>query len=136
CVAAGEPLSPDIIESWKAGTDTLIRDGYGQTESTCMVGNLPDTKVKYGSMGKPTFLYDVIIADDDGHEVSVTEVGNICLKTPDGAVDGLFNGYAGAKGDENEVFKHSLYYTGDKAYYDEEGYIWFVGRDDDVIKAS
>src|SRR5699024_7497640 len=136
CVAAGEPLSPDIIESWKAGTDTLIRDGYGQTEATCMVGNLPDTEVKYGSMGKPTFLYDVIIADDDGHEVPVTEVGNICLKTPDGAANGLFNGYAGNMGDENEVFNHSLYYTGDKAYYDEEGYIWFVGRDDDVIKAS
>lgn len=136
CVAAGEPLTPDIIKSWKSGTDTLIRDGYGQTESTCMVGNLPNANVKYGSMGKPTFLYDIIIADDEGNEMEETEVGNICLQESGDMNSGLFDGYAGDKGEENKVFKHGLYYTGDKAYYDEDGYIWFVGRDDDVIKAS
>jgi acetyl-CoA synthetase len=136
CVAAGEPLSPDIIESWKKGTGMLIRDGYGQTESTCMVGNLPNADLKYGSMGKPTFLYDIVIADDDGTLMPETEVGNICLKFSEDKINGLFIGYEGDKGKEEDVFKHDLYYTGDKAYYDEEGYIWFVGRDDDVIKAS
>ncbi len=67
CVAAGEPLNPEVIEVWKTGTGLLIRDGFGQTESTCIVANLPGAKVKFGSMGKPTFLYDVVIADEQGN---------------------------------------------------------------------
>src|SRR5665647_73829 len=69
CVAAGEPLNPEIIEVWKKGTGITIRDGYGQTESTLLVANLPGEKIKYGSMGKPTFLYDIVIADEDGNEL-------------------------------------------------------------------
>jgi acetyl-CoA synthetase len=136
CVAAGEPLGPDIIDSWKEGTGILIRDGYGQTEATCMVANMPDTDVKFGSMGKPTFLYDIIIADEEGHKVPATETGNICLDLSEGMSAGLFKSYGQEEGDEDKVFKNGLYYTGDKAYRDEDGYIWFVGRDDDVIKAS
>ena len=136
CVAAGEPLNPEVIEIWKKGTGILIRDGYGQTESTCIVANLPDSKVKFGSMGKPTFLYDVVIADDNGLELPVSEEGNICVRTDTGKPNGIFADYFGEPEKKKAVFKHGLYYTGDKAYRDEDGYIWFVGRDDDVIKSS
>ncbi len=136
CVAAGEPLNPEIIEVWKKATGILIRDGYGQTEATALVGNLPGNKVKFGSMGKPTFLYDIVIADDDGNEVEVSEEGNICLRHDPNRVTGVFKTYLIDKEKNDAVFKHGLYYTGDKAYKDEEGYFWFVGRDDDVIKAS
>lgn len=136
CVAAGEPLNPEIIEVWKNATGLVIRDGYGQTESTAMVGNLPDSKVKYGSMGKPTFLYDIVIADDEGNELSPTEEGNICVRQHDKTVNGIFKTYLDDEERRAKVFKNGLYFTGDKAYKDEEGYLWFVGRDDDVIKAS
>lgn len=136
CVAAGEPLNPEIIEKWKQGTGLVVRDGYGQTESSLLAGNMPGSIIKYGSMGKPTFLYDIIIADDDGIEVPLLEEGNICVKMDDNKASGIFTGYFGDPEKNAKVFKHNLYYTGDKAYKDEEGYIWFVGRDDDVIKAS
>lgn len=136
CVAAGEPLNPEIIEVWKKGTGVIIRDGYGQTEATALVCNLPNTHVKFGSMGKPTFLYDVIIADDDGKEIQTLEEGNICLVHNNESINGIFKTYLLDTERHSLVFKHGLYYTGDKAYKDEEGYLWFVGRDDDVIKAS
>lgn len=136
CVAAGEPLNPDVIEKWKSGTGTLIRDGYGQTETTCLAANMPYAPVKYGSMGKPTFLYDLVIADDDGKEQPPLEEGHICVKQESGKPGGVFLDYLGDTERRARAFKHGLYYTGDKAYRDEEGYIWFVGRNDDVIKAS
>lgn len=136
CVAAGEPLNPEIIETWERGTGLVLRDGYGQTESSCLVANLPGSKLKFGSMGKPTFLYDVVIADESGNELPTSEEGNIAIKTNTGKPNGIFTEYLGEPEKKKEVFKHGLYYTGDKAYKDEEGYIWFVGRDDDVIKAS
>lgn len=136
CVAAGEPLNPEVIEIWKKGTGTLIRDGYGQTESTAMAANLPGRKLKFGSMGKPTFLYDIVIADDSGKEVPVNEEGNICVKHEENTVDGIFKTYLNDKERLKKVFRNGLYFTGDKAYQDEDGYLWFVGRDDDVIKAS
>ena len=137
CVAAGEPLNPEVIEEWKDGTGITIRDGFGQTESTCIVGNLPGDKIKFGSMGKPLFLYNVVIADDEGNIQEDNEEGNICIKMVQGeCINGIFKGYLFDKEKEKQAFKHGLYYTGDKAYRDSEGYIWFIGRDDDVIKAS
>ncbi|MBW3519734.1 acyl-CoA synthetase [Flavobacterium sp. NKUCC04_CG] len=136
CVAAGEPLNPEIIEQWKAGTGILIRDGFGQTESTCMIANLPGKKVKLGSMGKPTFLYDILIADDEGNSLPDNEEGNICVKTSAERLNGLFKGYLYDKERERQVFRNGVYFTGDKAYKDSDGYIWFIGRDDDVIKSS
>ncbi len=136
CVAAGEPLNPEIIEVWKKGTGTLLRDGYGQTEATALVANLPNTVVKFGSMGKPTFLYNVVIADDEGNEMVDLEEGNICLAYNKDSVNGIFKTYLNDSHRNKLVFKHGLYYTGDKAYKDEDGYLWFVGRDDDVVKAS
>lgn len=136
CVAAGEPLNPEVIEQWLKGTGITIRDGFGQTESSCMVGNLPGSQLKYGSMGKPLFLYDVVIADDEGNILPDSEEGNICVKTDTGRPNGIFLDYYGEPEKKKTVFRNGLYYTGDKAYRDEDGYIWFVGRDDDVIKSS
>lgn len=136
CVAAGEPLNPEIIAVWKQATGILIRDGYGQTEATALVGNLPGKKVKLGSMGKPTFIYDVIIADDEGREAKTLEEGNICVRHHSDIITGIFKTYLIDTKRNDVVFKHGLYFTGDKAYKDEDGYFWFVGRDDDVIKAS
>jgi len=136
CVAAGEPLNPEIIEEWKQHTGVLIRDGFGQTESTCMIANLPGQAVKFGSMGKPTFLYDVIIADEEGNELPIDVEGNICVRMEKGDNNGIFKGYLFDKEREAQVFRNGVYFTGDKAYKDSDGYIWFIGRDDDVIKAS
>ena len=136
CVSAGEPLNPEIIDVWKEGTGIVIRDGYGQSESTAMIANLPNEKIKYGSMGKPAFLYDIVIADENGNVVQDCEEGNICVVYNNNTISGIFKTYLIQKDKMSKVFKHGLYYTGDKAYKDEEGYVWFVGRDDDVIKAS
>ncbi|MFC5411973.1 AMP-binding protein [Larkinella bovis] len=136
CVAAGEPLNPEIIDVWRRGTGITIRDGFGQTESSCLIGNLPNAVIKPGSMGKPLFLYEVIIADDDGNEQPLYEEGTICVKMDTGKPNGIFTGYFNEPEKMKTVFRAGLYFTGDKAYKDEEGYIWFVGRDDDVIKSS
>jgi acetyl-CoA synthetase len=136
CVSAGEPLNPEVIEAWKKGTGLLIRDGYGQSETSILIANMPGAVVKPGSMGKPTFLYEMVIADDDGQECAYYEEGNICVRTGTGKPNGVFSSYFGDPDKEKEVFKHGLYYTGDKAYLDEDDHTWFVGRDDDVIKAS
>jgi acyl-coenzyme A synthetase/AMP-(fatty) acid ligase len=136
CVSAGEPLNPEVIEAWQRGTSQLIRDGYGQSESTCMVYNLPGDAVRLGSMGRPSFMYDVVVADDEGHELPDLAEGHIAVRTDTGRPNGLFTGYFGEPERAASVFRHGLYYTGDKAYRDPDGYLWFVGRDDDVIKSS
>lgn len=136
CVSAGEPLNPEVIEAWQRGTGILIRDGYGQTESTIMVYNLPGAAVRLGSMGHPSFLYDVVVADDEGRALPDLAEGHIAVRTDTGRPNGLFTGYFGEPERAASVFRHGLYYTGDKAYRDADGYLWFVGRDDDVIKSS
>lgn len=134
--AAGEPLNPDVIQKWKKATGIEIRDGYGQTETTALVGNLLGQNVKQGSMGHPTFLYDVVVCDDEGNEVPPLEEGVICVRTNTNKPNGLFLEYLNDTERTQKAFKHDLYYTGDKAYKDEDGNIWFIGRNDDVIKAS
>ncbi len=136
CCAAGEPLNPDVIDKWEKATGIAIRDGYGQTETTAMICNLPGMDLKPGSMGKPTFLYDIGIFDDEGNEVPALEEGVICVRLNTMKNNGLFIEYLNDQERTSLVFRHNLYYTGDKAYKDEEGYVWFVGRNDDIIKAS
>ena len=136
CVSAGEPLNAEVIKIWKDGTGLEIRDGYGQTESTCMICNLPGSKVRFGSMGKPTFIYDTMIADSDGNELPVHETGQVAVRMHLESFRGIFKSYIDDEEKQKQVFRHGLYYTGDKAYKDEDGYYWFVGRDDDVIKSS
>jgi len=136
CVSAGEPLNPEVIQAWQRGTGVLLRDGYGQTESTAMIYNLPGSAVHLGSMGRPSFMYDIVIADDDGTTLPDLAEGHIAVRTDTGRPNGLFTEYFGEPARAASVFRHGLYYTGDKAYRDADGYLWFVGRDDDVIKSS
>ena len=136
CCAAGEPLNPEVIHKWSKETGVTIRDGYGQTETTALIANMPGNKLKPGSMGKSTFLYDIGIFDDMGNELPPLEEGVICVKLDRKKSNGLFLEYLSDQDRTAQSFKHNLYYTGDKAYKDEDGYIWFIGRNDDVIKAS
>ncbi len=135
-VSAGEPLNPEVIVAWRLATGLTIRDGYGQTESTLMVGNLPGEEVKLGSMGRASFLYDVFLADERGQEVPANEEGDIAVHLDPRPI-GLFAKYVGPDSDRYaQVFANNLYRTGDRAYRDADGRLWFVGRSDDVIKAS
>jgi len=138
-VSAGEPLNPEVIQQWKKHTGTEIRDFYGQTESTAMIGNAPwmEGKMRLGSFGMPSYMYDVTLADDSGKEITSTEeTGHIVVRLDRWRAIGLFTEYIGNPEKMKEVFVNNFYYTGDRAYYDADGYWWFVGRADDVIKSS
>ena len=120
-------------------TGTEIRDFYGQTESTAMIGNHPwmQGKMRNGSFGHPSFLYDVALVDDDGKEIEVPdEPGHIVVKLDKWRPIGLFTEYIGNPEEMDSVFINNYYYTGDRASIDIDGYWWFVGRSDDVIKSS
>lgn len=138
-VSAGEPLNPEVITRWKQYTGTEIRDFYGQTESTAMIGNPPwmAGKMRSGSFGYPSFMYDVVLLDDDRREVgTANEPGHIAVRLDRWRSLGLFTEYIGSPEKMENVFVGNYYYTGDRASFDENGYWWFVGRADDVIKSS
>ena len=136
CMSAGEPLNPEVIRIWKEATGLDIYDFYGQTESVCLVGNYRCLPIKYGSMGKPTPGHYVAIVDDDGNELPPNEEGHIAVKIIPERPPGLFKEYWKDPESNKKCFRGQWYYTGDKAYKDEDGYFWFVGRADDVIKSS
>jgi len=133
--SAGEPLNPEVMSVWKAATGLDIYDGYGQTETVNLVANYPCLAVKPGSMGKPAPGFDVQIVDDDGTVVPVGEEGHIAVRTDPRPV-GLFVEYWRDDQENAEAFRHGWYYTGDRAWMDDDGYIWFVGRADDVILSA
>ena len=135
CTSAGEPLNPEVIETWRAATGTTPYDGYGQTESVCLVANYPVLEVRPGSMGKPAPGVDVDVVDDDGNVCADGEEGHIAVKTDPWPV-GLFRGYWKDEERDAAVFHNGWYFTGDRAYRDEDGYLWFVGRADDVILSA
>ncbi|MCP4116606.1 MAG: AMP-binding protein [Desulfobacteraceae bacterium] len=138
-ISAGEPLNPEVITQWKEYTGTEIRDFYGQTESTAMIGNPPwmTGKMRSGSFGYPSFMYDVTLVDDAGKEVTqADEPGHIVVRLNKWRAIGLFTEYIGSPEKMKSVFVDDYYYTGDRASFDEDGYWWFVGRADDVIKSS
>ena len=138
-VGAGEPLNPEVISKWKKLTGTEIRDFYGQTESTAMIGNPPwmQGKMRSGSFGYPSYMYDVALVDEEGFEISEPDqVGHIVVKLDNWRAIGLFSEYIGNPEKMADVFVDNYYYTGDRASFDQEGYWWFVGRSDDVIKSS
>ena len=138
-ISAGEPLNPEVINQWKNHTGTEIRDFYGQTESTAMIGNFPwmGSKMKSGSFGMPSFMYDMALADDEGNEITTPDtVGHIVVKLDRWRSLGLFSEYIGNPEKMSSVFVDNFYYTGDRASFDADGYWWFVGRADDVIKSS
>jgi acetyl-CoA synthetase len=137
CTSAGEPLNPEVIRAWQEGTDALtVYDGYGQTETTCLVANYRTMDVRPGSMGRPVPGYDVTIVDDHGQPVEPGEVGNIVVRAEPERPVGLFPGYYNNPEASAEAFRGPFYFTGDKAAMDEDGYFWFEGRDDDVITSS
>jgi len=138
-ISAGEPLNPDVITRWKNHTSTRIRDFYGQTESTAMIGNAPwmVETMRSGSFGKPIPMYDVALADDEGNEINTPDtVGHIVVKLDRWRGIGLFCEYIGNPEKMSAVFVDNFYYTGDRASFDTDGFWWFVGRADDVIKSS
>lgn len=132
CTSAGEPLNPEVIETWKRATGHDIYDGYGQTETVNLVANYPCLPVKPGSMGKPAPGFDVQIVDEEGRVQPVETEGHLAVRTEPRPV-GLFREYWRDPERNAESFHHGWYFTGDRAYQDQDGYIWFVGRADDVI---
>ena len=133
---AGEALNPEVYRQFEKATGLQIYEGFGQTELTLVIANLLGSSHKLGSMGKPVPLYDVDILDPDGNSVGVGETGEIVVKTSEKVPCGLFAGYYRDKAKTDEVWHDGYYHTGDTAWRDEDGYYWYVGRVDDVIKSS
>ncbi len=136
CTSAGEPLNPEVIKVWHDCTGKTIREGYGQTETTMIVGTYPFLTVKPGSMGLPAPDLAIDILDEDHHPVHQGEVGYISLQVNSAKAAGIFEGYLEDPAENEKVFQQGWYSTGDKAYKDKDGYFYFVGRGDDIIKAS
>jgi acyl-coenzyme A synthetase/AMP-(fatty) acid ligase len=136
CVGAGEPLNPEIIEVWKKATGCTIRDGYGQTETVLLCGSFPCIEPRFGSMGKPTPGFDLQIIDFDGAIVPPKTEGEIAVRVKPTRPLGLFKEYWKEPERTANAFRGDWYLTGDRAYRDEDGYFWFVGRADDVILTS
>lgn len=139
-VGAGEPLNPEVIQQVEKALGLTIRDGFGQTETTAQVGNTPAQPLKPGSMGRPLPGYDVVLVDPaTGEERNGTgDEGEICLRLsgPLGRPAGLMTGYYGDEAKTAQVMRDDVYHTGDVAARDEDGYVTYVGRADDVFKAS
>ena len=133
---AGEALNPEVYRQFQKATGLNIMEGFGQSESTLIIGNLNGHDHKLGSMGKPVPLYDVHLLDIDGNEVDTGETGEICINIKNGLPCGLAYCYEGNEEVTAETWRNGYYHTGDLAWMDEEGFFWYVGRADDVIKSS
>ncbi len=133
---AGEALNPEVFNQFKKATGLSVMEGFGQTETTLALGSLVGMTPRVGSMGKPTPLFDIDIVDADGGPAGVGETGEIVVRTDKGNPCGLFTGYYRDEERTQAAWHDGLYHTGDTAWKDEEGYYWFVGRTDDVIKSS
>ncbi len=133
---AGEALNAEVYKQFKRLTGLKIYEGFGQSETTMLVGNLKNARLKIGSMGKPAPIYDIELLGEDGLPVTRGDVGEICVNIKGGKPCGLFAGYYGDEEKTAEVIKDGYYHTGDTAWQDEDGYFWYVGRRDDVIKSS
>ena len=136
CVVAGEPLNPEVYTQFLQMTGLELREAYGQTELTVVIGTFPWMEPKPGSMGKPAPGYQVEIVDEEGIPCEVGEVGQITIRLEKQKPVGLFNGYYRDAEKTKSVWHDDRYFTGDTAWRDEDGYYWFVGRVDDVIKSS
>ena len=136
CVVAGEPLNPEVFKQFHDQTGIELMEGYGQTECTVAIATYPWMKPKPGSMGMPTPGYDIEIVDADGNPCEAGNEGEIVIHTAGSKPVGMFNGYYRDDHLTASVWTNGLYRTGDMAWCDEDGYFWFVGRSDDVIKSS
>lgn len=136
CTTAGEALNPEVFYKFKELTGFTIYEGFGQTETTLTIGNLENTTPRPGSMGKASPLYDVRIMRPDGTFAEAGETGEIVINIENGEPDGLFIRYENDLERTAEIKRDGYYHTGDTAYKDEDGYFWFVGRVDDIIKVA
>lgn len=135
CTIAGEALNPEVFKQFYNATGIKLMEGFGQTETTLTVANLIGMEPKPGSMGKPNPQYNVDIVDENGNSVEAGVVGEIVLRTDKEQV-GLFKSYYGDRSLTDEVWHDGLYHTGDTAWKDNDGYYWYIGRTDDIIKSS
>lgn len=136
CVVAGEPLNPEVFKQFYDHTGMRLMEGYGQTECTVAVATYPWMKPKPGSMGMPSPGYNIEIVDEDGNPCEAGNEGEIVIHTSSSKPVGMFNGYYRDDHLTASVWTNGVYRTGDMAWCDEDGYFWFVGRADDVIKSS
>ena len=136
CVSAGEPLNPEVIKVWQEATGLTIYDGYGQTETVNLVANFRCLEVRPGSMGKPTPGFDVVVIDDDARILGPGQEGHVAVRVRPERPVGMFAGYWRDPEATAAAFRGDFYDTGDRAYVDEDGYFWFVGRADDVITSA
>jgi len=136
CVVAGEPLNPEVYKQFLEATGIKLMEGYGQTELTVTLATYSWMEPKPGSMGKPSPGYCIDLIDDEGNSCEVGEEGQIVIYTDQSAPIGMFGGYYRDELLTKKVWHDDIYYTGDMAWRDEDGYYWFVGRADDVIKSS
>ena len=133
---AGEALNPEVFLQFQKATGLSVMEGFGQSETTVMIGNLIGMSPKIGSMGKPVPLYPVDLVDPDGNSVDVGQVGEIVIRAEKEDICGLFRGYYQNEEGTNAAWHDGMYHTGDTAWRDEDGYFWYVGRVDDLIKSS
>ena len=133
---AGEPLNPEIYDVFLAKTGHKLREGYGQTELTVVLATYPWMEPKPGSMGRPSPGYDIDLVKEDGSSCKMGEEGQIVVRTERRKPAGMFGGYYRDDKLTQSVWHDNIYYTGDLAWKDEDGYFWFVGRTDDVIKSA
>ena len=133
---AGEALNPEVYRQFEKATGLQIKEGFGQSESTLIIGNLTGNSHKLGSMGKPVPLYDVHLLNTEGEDVETGENGEICIDISKGLPCGLAYAYEGNDEVTAETWRDGYYHTGDVAWQDEDGFFWYVGRADDVIKSS
>ena len=136
CTTAGEALTQDIFDNFKEKTGITLREGYGQTELTLTAGTFPWDEVKVGSMGKSSPNYDLDVIRPDGSSCDFDEVGEIVVRIDKSRPLGMFAGYFDDEERTNSVFKDGIYHTGDSGRKDNDGYFWFEGRTDDMIKSS
>jgi acetyl-CoA synthetase len=136
CAVAGEPLNPEVYNQFLQATGIKLMEGYGQTELTVTLGTFPWMEPKPGSMGKPSPGYDIDLVDEYGNSCDAGEEGQIIVRTDKRMPVGIFGGYYRDARLTEKVWHDDIYYTGDMAWKDEDGYYWFVGRSDDVIKSS
>ena len=133
---AGEALNPEVFRQIEAMTGLRVMEGFGQTETTLTIANLTGNSYKLGSMGKPTPAYDIALVDPEGNPVPLGETGEVVVRTDRNIPCGLFSGYYKDEEKTREVWHDGMYHTGDLAWMDEDGFFWYVGRADDVIKSS
>ncbi|MBC7960479.1 MAG: AMP-binding protein [Vallitaleaceae bacterium] len=136
CSVAGEPLSPEVYNQFLKLTGISLQEGYGQTELTVTLGTFPWMAAKPGSMGRPAPGYDIDLVDEWGNTVKLGEEGQVVVRLNKRRPIGMFGCYYRDEAATTKVWHDDIYYTGDMAWCDEDGYFWFVGRSDDVIKSS